>query len=159
MTLPTAFAAPVEEGMRLETAARPPRQSLPPFAGPSTTSWVAVLAWTVVMRPSAMPYFSWMTLAMGARQLVVQEALETTSAPLYFLWFTPTTYMGASAEGAEMITFLAPPPRWALAFSVVVKTPVDSQTYVAPTDDQGMSEGFFSAKNLMECLVFPSSPM
>merc|ERR1712238_465903 len=80
MTLPTALAAPVEEGMRLATAARPPRQSLPPFAGPSTTSWVAVLAWIVVMRPSAMPYLSLMTLASGARQLVVHEALETTSA-------------------------------------------------------------------------------
>ncbi len=76
-----------------------------------------------------MPNFSWITLARGARQFVVQLALDTTLAdPSYFLWFTPTTYMGASAEGAEMITFLAPPERWADAFSVVVKTPVDSHT-------------------------------
>jgi len=58
-----------------------------------------------------------MTLAMGAKQLVVQDALETTSAlPSYLVWFTPTTNIGASAEGAEMMTFLAPPPRWACGF-------------------------------------------
>jgi hypothetical protein len=36
---------------------------------------------------------------------------------------TPQTNMGASAEGTEMMTFLAPPFKWADAFSVVVKTP------------------------------------
>ena len=46
------------------------------------------------------------TLANGAKQLVVQEALDTTSILLlsYFFSFTPITNMGASAEGAEMIT-------------------------------------------------------
>mgnify|MGYP002508921531 CR=1 FL=1 len=39
--------------------------------------WVGVTEWTVVIRPSTMPNFSFRTLAMGARQLVVQEALET----------------------------------------------------------------------------------
>ena len=38
------------------------------------------------------------------------------------------TYMGASAEGAEMMTFLAPPFKWAPALSMVVKTPVASTT-------------------------------
>jgi hypothetical protein len=46
----------------------------------------------------------------------------------YFSWLTPITNMGASAEGAEMITFLAPPFMWAEAFSMVVNTPVDSMT-------------------------------
>jgi hypothetical protein len=41
MTLPTAFAAPVEEGMMLLPTARPPRQSL--WEGPSTVFWVAVV--------------------------------------------------------------------------------------------------------------------
>jgi hypothetical protein len=41
MTLPTALAAPVLEGMMLADAPRPPRQSLP--EGPSTVFWVAVL--------------------------------------------------------------------------------------------------------------------
>ncbi len=50
------------------------------------------------------------TLASGARQLVVQLALETMFIPdLYDSWFTPITNMGASADGAEMTTFLAPP--------------------------------------------------
>ncbi|KAJ1078497.1 hypothetical protein K5549_000679 [Capra hircus] len=89
MTLPTALAAPVEAGMMF---------------------WVAVMAWTVVIRPSTMPKWSWMTLARGAKQLVVQEALLTIlRVLLYFSWFTPITNMGASAEGAEMMTLLAPP--------------------------------------------------
>ena len=50
------------------------------------------------------------TLATGARQLVVHEALDTTvMSGVYLSWLTPITNMGASPEGAEMITFLAPP--------------------------------------------------
>ena len=50
-TKPTAFAAPVDDGMILAEAALPALQSFPPFDGPSTTSYVAVAACTVVMRP------------------------------------------------------------------------------------------------------------
>jgi hypothetical protein len=50
------------------------------------------------------------TLARGARQLVVQLALETMlMSDLYSFSLTPTTNMGASLLGAEMTTFLAPP--------------------------------------------------
>ena len=97
MTLPTALAAPVEDGMMLYAAPRPPRQSL--ADGPSTAPrcqrrrinkeekngpvfWVAVVAWTVVMRPSIMPNLSWMTFASGARQLVVHDAFEMTLSSL-----------------------------------------------------------------------------
>ena len=52
-TLPTALAAPVELGMMLAAALRPPLQSLP--EGPSTVFWVAVVECTVVMRASSMP--------------------------------------------------------------------------------------------------------
>src|SRR5215831_9594364 len=76
ITLPTALAAPVLEGMMLIAAARPPRQSF--FEGPSTVFCVAVTACTVVIRPSTIPNLSCTTLARGARQFVVQEALETT---------------------------------------------------------------------------------
>ena len=108
MTLPTALAAPVLEGMMLLLTARPPRQSL--ADGPSTVFWVAVVAWIVLIRPSTMPNLSLMTLARGARQLVVQEALEmTVYLGSYASRLTPQTNMGASAEGAEMITFFAPP--------------------------------------------------
>jgi len=55
-TLPTAFAAPVEEGMMFCAAVRPPRQSLTDT--PSRIFWVGVTEWTVVIRPSLMPKFS-----------------------------------------------------------------------------------------------------
>ena len=45
--------------------------------GPSTVFWVAVTACTVVIRPSRIPKLSLITLARGARQLVVHEALLT----------------------------------------------------------------------------------
>merc|ERR1719178_573656 len=75
---PTALAAPVDDGMMFCDAQRPPRQSLPPRLGPSTVSWVAVIACTVVIRPSTIPNLSLTTLVRGARQFVVQEAFETT---------------------------------------------------------------------------------
>ena len=74
MTLPTALAAPVEEGIMFALTARPPRQSL--LEGPSTVFWVAVVAWIVLIKPSTMPKLSFMTFARGAKQLVVQDALE-----------------------------------------------------------------------------------
>src|ERR1700719_39672 len=100
----------------------------------------------VVIRPSTRTHLSFTTLASGARQLVVHEALDRTlMSVLYVVWLTPITNIGASAEGAEMMTFLAPPFRWAEAFSVVVKTPVDSTMYKAPVWDQGMLSGSLSA--------------
>merc|ERR1719453_1610957 len=74
ITFPTAFAAPVDEGMMFADAHRPPRQSLPPREGPSTVSCVAVIACTVVIRPSTMPNLSFTTFASGARQFVVHDA-------------------------------------------------------------------------------------
>src|SRR5512143_4245475 len=79
ITLPTAFAAPVDDGMMFSRMPRPPRQSL--FDGPSTLFCVAVAACTGVIRPRLMPQLSCSTLATGARQLVVQEALEMMLSP------------------------------------------------------------------------------
>ena len=39
----------------------------------------------------------------------------------YVSRLTPHTYIGASAEGAEMITFLAPPFKWAAALSPLIR--------------------------------------
>ena len=39
--------------------------------------------------------------------------LIMASLGLYFSSFTPITYIGASADGAEMTTFFAPPSKWA----------------------------------------------
>mmetsp|Transcript_78306 Transcript_78306/g.123258 ORF Transcript_78306/g.123258 Transcript_78306/m.123258 type:complete len:239 (+) Transcript_78306:1652-2368(+) len=148
ITLPTALAAPVEDGMMFSEAQRPPRQSFPPRDGPSTVSCVAVMAWTVVIKPSTMPKLSLMTFASGARQLVVQDALETTVRSLvYFSWLTPITNIGVlSLGGAEMMTFLHPPCKCLDAFSLSQNTPVDSQTYMAPTWPQGICAGSFSWK-------------
>ena len=70
-------AAPVLLGMMFSRMPRPPRQSL--LLGPSTVFCVAVAACTVVIRPRLMPHLSLSTLATGARQLVVQEALLSTA--------------------------------------------------------------------------------
>merc|ERR1712181_58949 len=92
--------------------------------------------------PVNFPFSSVITLPRGARQLVVQEALETTfRLGSYFSWFTPITNMGASADGAEMTTFLAPPVMCFWAPSMVVNTPVDSTMYSAPASAHLMSLG------------------
>merc|ERR1719163_395022 len=141
----TALAAPVEDGMMLAEAARPARQS-EPLSMPSTVSCEAVAACTVVMRPCLMPNFSLMTLTRGARPLVVHEAHETTFmvAESYSSVLTPTTMVGVSASlpGAEMMTFFAPASvMCGMHFSVVVKAPVDSQTYSTPAAFHGISPG------------------
>jgi hypothetical protein len=67
--------------------------------------------------------------------MVMQDALLTILSE-----FIPITNMGASAEGAEMMVLLAPPFKWALAFSMVVKMPVDIlSTGVTPLDVSGVS--------------------
>ena len=58
-----------------------------------------------------------MTLAIGARQLVVQQALDTILcfAGSNLLWFTPMSRVGTfsgSLVGAERITRFAPALRW-----------------------------------------------
>lgn len=51
---------------------------------------------------------------------MVHDALDTTSMLFgsYLSSLTPMTNMGASAEGAEMITFFAPPLMCAAACSL-----------------------------------------
>ena len=127
----TALAAPVDEGMMLVYALRPPRQSF--LEGPSWVGWVAVAACTVVMRPSSRPNSSMMTLTTGAKQLVVHDALETTVClpPSNVSWLTLYTSVGTSSGllvGAEIKTRLAPPSRCLEASAKVVKRPVDSMT-------------------------------
>merc|ERR1719336_1685260 len=90
MTLATALAAPVDEGMMLPDAARPPRQSF--FEEPSTVGCDAVMAWTVVIRPLLMPNLSLIAFTRGASPFVVHEAQDTQSIDeLYVSWFAPIT--------------------------------------------------------------------
>src|SRR6185436_10422494 len=72
-TSPTADAAPVVVGIIDSAAARARRRSL---CGRSSSCWSLVYEWMVVIHPFLMPNESWSTLARGARQLVVHEALE-----------------------------------------------------------------------------------
>ena len=74
---------------------------------------------------------------------ITQFHYLTTSivAGSYLSSFTPITNIGASADGAEMTTFFAPPVLWALAFSRVVKTPDDSTTISAPASCHLISFG------------------
>jgi hypothetical protein len=81
ITLPTAFAAPVEAGIMFWEAVLPSLHAL--ALGPSTVFWVAVYACTVVIRPSSIPNLSLITFASGARQLVVHEALLGVKNDIY----------------------------------------------------------------------------
>src|SRR5690606_34257665 len=151
ITLVTALAAPVAAGMMFNRALLPPLKSF--LDGPSTVNWVAVVACTVVIRASSIPKASWSTLAKGARQLVVQEAFEMILSEAFSsLWFTPITNMGASFEGAEINTFLAPPSIWDWAISIVVNIPVHSNTISAPTWSHFR---FLGSRSAVTRIVFP----
>lgn len=95
----------------------------------------------------------------------------------YLSWLTPITNMGASGDGADTTTRLAPPWMWAYggwileksqfyniwcytctfqimqrrrlteALSMLRKTPVDSTTYRAPASPHGISAGFMLCAN------------
>ena len=62
------------------------------------------------------------------------------------MWFTPITNIGASLDGADIITFLAPPSKCFAASTFNVNKPVDSITVVTPKFFQLISEGFFSER-------------
>src|SRR3954468_18199893 len=97
-----------------------------------------------------MPSRSSITLASGARQLVVQDAFDTMFCePSYAPSFTPlTTVRSSPVAGAEMTTFLAPASRCLAAPSRLVKMPVDSTTTSTPRSFQGSSAGSRTARPL-----------
>lgn len=72
---------------------------------------------------------------------------QTNNQNVQEVLLTPMTNIGASALGAVIITFLAPPFKCSPARSNVVNTPDDSMTYVAPTLPHGTSAGLRSLKN------------
>ena len=86
---------------------------------------------------------------MGTKQLVVQEAFDTTKsfAGSNSWSLTPTTKVAsASLAGAEMITRAAPASRWAAASGRVVNRPVDSITTSTPSESHGSAFGSRSAR-------------
>ena len=132
-TSPTAVAAPVVVGIMLTAPARARRRSL---WGKSWMGWSFVYECTVEAKPRLMPKLSRSTLATVARQLVVQEALETSSclAGSYFPSFTPSTIvMSGSLAGAVMTTFFAPACRCFEEVALSRKIPVDSTTMSTPS--------------------------
>ncbi len=81
----------------------------------------------------------------------MHDALEMTvcAAGSNSLSFTPMQIVAsASPAGAEMMTRLAPPFRWAAAFSRDVNRPVDSMTMSTPLSAHGISDGSRSASFL-----------
>src|ERR1700674_2253835 len=106
----------------------------------------------VVMVPLRILKLSFTTLAIGARQFVVQEAFEMMwcLAGSYFSSLTPSTTVRSSFfAGAEMMTFFTEPRRCFRASAASVNRPVDSMTTCAPTESQGRAAGSFSLKTLM----------
>src|SRR3954447_4973840 len=104
------------------------------------------------MRPCLMPTASWATLANGARQFVVYDALEITSCFSLSYWssLTPRTIvMSGSVAGAEMTTFFAPASRCLAASSRFVKKPVDSSTTSTPRSLHGNCAGSRSSNTLI----------
>src|ERR1700691_305895 len=107
----------------------------------------------VVIRPLTIPKLSSSTLAIGATQLVVQDALDRTLcvAGSYASSWTPITIvMSSSLAGAEMMTFFAPASRCAPAVDPVVNRPVDSITTSTPSSRQGSLAGSRSARILID---------
>merc|ERR1719261_2240723 len=119
MALATALAAPVDEGMMLPLAQRPPRQSL--FEDASTTFWVADMAWPLVVHDAQLSAF-------------IDESYVSSLTPM-------TTVGESSLAGAKKMIFFAPAPRCASTFSAVRNAPVDSQMYSAPMAVNGISAG------------------
>src|SRR3954468_13864592 len=110
-----------------------------------------------------MPIASLTTLANGARQFVVHDALEMTwwLSLSYWSKLTPsTTVASGSVAGAEMMTFFAPASRCLAASSRFVKNPVDSITTSMPRSPQGSAPGSRSASTLTSrpSTVSASSP-
>jgi len=105
-----------------------------------------------------MPTASCSAWATGAKQLVVQEALETTlCSGVSTSSLTPyTTVASASGLGAEISTRPAPAARCLAAASRLVNRPVHSITRSTPSDSQGSAAGSRSERMAMR---WPSTLM
>ena len=91
-----------------------------------------------------MPKCSSSTLTTGARQLVVQEPLETMwcLAGSRMVWLTPYTSVASTPlAGAVMSTQRAPASRCAFASDALVKRPVHSNTRSTPSSFHGSLVG------------------
>ena len=131
--------APVELGMMLAAAPRPPRQS---FAlGPSTGLLGGRGGVDRGRRArsrcrSCRPGPS----RAGRGSSSCRGVGNGVQPKVYSWWFTPHGRTSGVHSRARITTFSAPASRCLEAFSTVVKTPVDSTTWVAPASAK-VSEG------------------
>src|SRR5210317_1417727 len=104
-----------------------------------------------------MPTLSARTLATGARQLVVQDAFDTTSAlAVNRLSLTPKTMVwSAFLHGADTSTFFAPAARCAADASRLLNFPEHSRTISTPCAACGILAG--SRSRLIWILPLPTS--
>ena len=103
----------------------------------------------MVIRPRSIPKVSSSTLATGARQFVVQEALERMKcfAGSNVFSLTPMTKVPSSPfAGAEMITRFAPAAMCFPAPSRSVYLPEDSMTISTPSFPHGRSAASLHAR-------------
>jgi len=100
------------------------------------------------MNPRSIPNDSCRTLATGARQFVVHEALETIRASgVSTSSLTPSTTIASTSSfgGTVRITFFAPARRCGSIFARCRKTPVDSITRSTRSSAHGRRPGSRSA--------------
>src|ERR1700749_2662037 len=100
-----------------------------------------------------MPQFSCITLAIGAAQLVVQEAFDITTSVLFnSLSLIPKTIVLMSPfAGAEIITLFAPAAMCFSALGLSINKPVDSITASTPNSFHGRAAGSLWAVILICC--------
>ena len=105
----------------------------------------------VVMKPCSTPKASSKTFTIGAKQLVVQLALDImVSVPSITSLLTPkTTVFTSPVAGAEITTFFAPASKCIAALAASVKIPVLSKTTSTPIAPHGNNFGSRSANALI----------
>ena len=94
-----------------------------------------------------MPKASWRTLTIGARQLVVHEALEMIRCSAFSVWsLTPRTIVASSLSlaGALRMTRSAPASMCFWSDALLVKKPVDSRATWHSRAFHGRFAGSFS---------------
>ena len=109
----------------------------------------------VVIKPRSISKLSFITLATGAKQFVVHDALEIIMCWLDNMFSLPpyTTVASTFSPGAEMITFFAPECMWSKDFSFVAKYPELSITTSMFSFFQGSFSGFFLGLHALEAVI------
>mmetsp|Transcript_13746 Transcript_13746/g.23499 ORF Transcript_13746/g.23499 Transcript_13746/m.23499 type:complete len:243 (+) Transcript_13746:623-1351(+) len=135
-TSATAVADPVEVGARLSMPERARRRSDFLSLTMSTSDCVPVMLCTVVIIPFSIVSCSWMTLIMGAIQLVVHEAavqMTCLSSRRWSLQPTTTFRTEGSFTGADTTTRFTPhTSRYGCRSLTLRNLPVQSSTSSTP---------------------------